>query len=32
LALAVYFWSAGWGWGEIALRGAAVTLTVKGGD
>jgi non-lysosomal glucosylceramidase len=29
---AVYFWSAGRGWGEIAFRGAAATLTVKGGE
>jgi uncharacterized protein (DUF608 family) len=29
---AVYFWSAGQGWGEIAFRGAAATLTVEGGE
>jgi uncharacterized protein (DUF608 family) len=29
---ATYFWSAGRGWGEIAFRGAAATLSVKGGE
>jgi non-lysosomal glucosylceramidase len=29
---AVYFWSAGRGWGEIAFRGGSAVLTVKGGE
>jgi non-lysosomal glucosylceramidase len=29
---AVYFWSAGRGWGEIAFRGAEATLSVLGGE
>ena len=29
---AVYFWSAGRGWGEIAFHGPTATLTVKGGE
>jgi non-lysosomal glucosylceramidase len=29
---AVYFWSAGRGWGEIEFRGASATLSVKGGE
>ena len=29
---AVYFWSAGRGWGEIEFRGATATLSVKGGE
>ena len=28
----VHFWSAGRGWGEIAVDGASATLTVKGGE
>jgi len=27
-----YFWSAGRGWGEVAFRGASVTLVVLGGE
>jgi non-lysosomal glucosylceramidase len=29
---AVYFWSAGRGWGEVAFRAGSVTLTVKAGE
>ena len=29
---AVYFWSAGRGWGEIVFRGDSVALTVLGGE
>ena len=29
---AVYFWSAGRGWGEIAFHGPTATLKVKGGE
>jgi len=29
---ATYFWSAGRGWGEIALRNGTATLQVKGGE
>ena len=29
---AVYFWSAGRGWGEIEFRGDTATLSVKGGE
>jgi non-lysosomal glucosylceramidase len=29
---AVYFWSAGRGWGEIAFHGPTATLAVKGGE
>ena len=29
---AVYFWSAGRGWGEVVFRGDSVTLTVLGGE
>jgi non-lysosomal glucosylceramidase len=28
----IYFWSAGRGWGVVELKGASVTLTVKGGE
>jgi hypothetical protein len=29
---AVYVWSAGRGWGEVAFKGKTVTLSVKGGE
>ena len=29
---AVYFWSAGRGWGEVAFLASSVTITVKGGE
>ena len=28
----VYFWSAGRGWGEVELKGATVSLVVRGGE